>query len=308
MKWVHLLLLGVLVFALSLFVRRESFTEPGVSRPASSDAGLVSKIKAEGPIGVDVEAYVRVLQKFYDNVYTPAPNKPTTQMVDTFLNGSEMSLTPQDKTVLRQIILQVFKIQSELTAAQREAQQVIFQPSASALQDSMAASSQEGGPGATDVGETVFTQLGQLNPLGRGGSGAAYAIDLQAYNEDTPLAVNATQRSSSSTGTPFRTSMESEMAGATVPTRPLYGPRVPKERGEARKPSAVAPLDPSRQYPDLIGPPDGKGREPSPFVGNNALGTTTPLPEQGQGPQVTFPNMPKFEPLPVLADFSKIYQ
>lgn len=74
--------------------------------PTSGDAALESKIKALGPSNVNVAEYTSYLKTFYNNVYKTAPEEPTEQAVDTFLNGIEVSINPNDKAPLKEIIME----------------------------------------------------------------------------------------------------------------------------------------------------------------------------------------------------------
>lgn len=311
MKWGTIFLgLAVLLLASLLWVR-ESFTNPEVLAPTKGDKALESKIKALGPSGVNVDAYISELSTFYNNIYKTAPNEPTEQQVDTYLNGIESSINPTDKGPLKEIIMQWFKIKRAGTAAERDAKNVAFTPSTANLQDTMAAA--EGSnetQGSTDVGNTVMTQLGQMNPLGRGGDGAAYGLD--AYNQDTPPSYNPALKGASGSGAAFIT-VQSGLADVPVKTQEIYGPRVPKEAGKAAQPKATSPPDPSKAYPKLLGPDaaprkGGLDRQAAPLTGNNALGDFK-LPAKSVGmPAVTLPNTPEVEPIPVLADFSKFFR
>ena len=315
MKWGTIFLgLAVLLLA-SLLWARESFTNPDVLAPTKGDKALESKIKAMGPSGVNVDAYISQLSTFYENVYKTSPMEPTEQQVDAYLNGIESSINPNDKGPLKAIILDWFNIRRSGSAAEREAQQMTFEPSVSALQDSMAAAEGDRTEAETTVGNTVMTQLAQMNPLGRGGKGEVYGLD--AYNQDTPLSYNPTLRQQASGGpggTPFIT-VQSGLADVPVKTQEIYGPRVPKDGRGSRNPRATAPPDPSKAYPLLLGPDAAprKGaldRQATPLSGNNALqgtnlGSTLPAKSVGL-PLVTLPNTVEVEPIPVLADFSNI--
>ena len=127
-----LLILALLVFFLHV---KESYVNPEspVTRPALNGVWK-SKIEAEAPIGANDEDYIAVLQKFYDNVYTPSPTNPTDADVDTFVKGPDANVPGVDPNALRKLIADAFHTQSTKTAAQKEQEQVTFQPSEEALE------------------------------------------------------------------------------------------------------------------------------------------------------------------------------
>lgn len=110
---------------------RERYTDPEfpVSRPAKNAVWL-SKIDAQAPIGGDDDAYIEVLQAFYDKVYNSASVKPKDTDVETFLRSPDANRPGIDINVLRKIIGNSFRIESTTTAAVREEKQVVFQATA----------------------------------------------------------------------------------------------------------------------------------------------------------------------------------
>lgn len=125
MVWALLFLVVCLLIAGSL---RERYTDPEfpVSRPAKN-AMWLSKIDAQAPIGGDDDAYIAVLQAFYDKVYKPAATKPKDTDVEAFLKSSDANRPGIDIDTVRKIIGNAFHVQPTTTAAQREEKQVVFQ-------------------------------------------------------------------------------------------------------------------------------------------------------------------------------------
>lgn len=116
-----LLAIGLLLIALYF---REHFTDPEfrVTRPARN-AEWLSKIDAEAPIGGNDDAYIKVLQQFYDSVYVPASTKPKDTDVEVFVN--KITDPEIDKPSLRKIIASGFKVELTQTAAAREEKQLV---------------------------------------------------------------------------------------------------------------------------------------------------------------------------------------
>lgn len=122
-----------ILFAIALvllFLRyREHYVEikgPGI-RP-SRTAEWLSKIDAEAPIGGDDDEYIRVLQKFYDEIYLPARTaNPTAFIDDTVVRKfSESVSSPSvDKDAVRKIITAGFAVRRTGSAAAREEQQIV---------------------------------------------------------------------------------------------------------------------------------------------------------------------------------------
>lgn len=122
----------LIVIALILLAcgMREYFADPDspVTRP-SRDAVWLSKIDSEAPIGGNDDDYLRVLQAFYDKVYSPAETKPKDTDVELFLKSPDAQVPRVDPNAIRKIIGTSFRIERTMTAAAREEGQVKFQPS-----------------------------------------------------------------------------------------------------------------------------------------------------------------------------------
>jgi hypothetical protein len=122
------ILLGIALL-LILMRYREHYVEisgPGL-RP-SRTAEWLSKIDAEAPIGGDDDEYIRVLQRFYDEIYRPARTaNPNVFIEDTKVKSFADSVTSPtiDKAALRRIITAGFAVQRTGSAAAREQQQIV---------------------------------------------------------------------------------------------------------------------------------------------------------------------------------------
>lgn len=101
----------------------------GVTRPSLESGEWRSKIDAQVPIGANEQDYIKALQAFYDKVYNPATIKPTTADIEAFLSGPDVAGKTVDPGALRKIIAGGFHIQSGMSAAAKEEQQVRFKPS-----------------------------------------------------------------------------------------------------------------------------------------------------------------------------------
>lgn len=122
------ILLGI-VLLLSLLRYREHYVEisgPGL-RP-SKTAEWLSKIDAEAPIGGNDDDYLKVLQRFYDEVYLPA----RTANANVYINDTDVKkfadsvTTPGvDKAAIARIITAGFAVQRTGSAAAREQQQIV---------------------------------------------------------------------------------------------------------------------------------------------------------------------------------------
>jgi hypothetical protein len=111
---------------------RESFTDTeftNVTRPSLDEGSWRSKIDAHAPLGANDRDYIVVLQAFYDKVYSPSPTKPTVKDIEAFLAGSDVVGKPIDTGAVRMILSSAFHIESGITAAAKEEQQVKFKPS-----------------------------------------------------------------------------------------------------------------------------------------------------------------------------------
>lgn len=89
-------------------------------------ASWESKLDAQMPIGASEQAYITVLQQFYDQVYSPLRTTnpdamPKDTDVEVFLNTLPGNI---DKSAIRQTILSGFMIDRTTSAAAREEKQV----------------------------------------------------------------------------------------------------------------------------------------------------------------------------------------
>ena len=122
----------VAIALLFLFTLRESFTDTeftNITRPSLDEGSWRSKIDAHAPLGANDRDYIVVLQAFYDKVYNPSPTKPTVKDIEAFLAGPDVVGKPIDTGALRMILASAFHIESGITAAAKEEQQVKFKPS-----------------------------------------------------------------------------------------------------------------------------------------------------------------------------------
>ena len=88
-----------------------------------------SKIDAQVPIGANDDDYMKAIRAFYDKVYNPATEKPTTADIERFLASSDVAGTPIDPGALRLILADGFHISPGGSAAAKELEQVKFSPS-----------------------------------------------------------------------------------------------------------------------------------------------------------------------------------
>jgi len=122
----------VAIGLLFILTFRESFTDTeftNVTRPSLDEGSWRSKIDANAPLGGNDEDYIVVLQAFYDKVYKPSPTKPTIQDIEAFVAGPDVVGKPIDTIAIRKILASAFHIESGITAAAKEEQQVKFKPS-----------------------------------------------------------------------------------------------------------------------------------------------------------------------------------
>ena len=135
-EWFALLVfVGLVMWSLrETFVDTE-FTSGGstgvpsaVTRPSLESGSWKSKIDAQTPIGANDDDYIKVLQAFYDKVYSPSPTKPTTAQLEAFLAGPDVNGVPVDTGALRLIIVSAFHLDSGKTAAAKEQEQIKFTP------------------------------------------------------------------------------------------------------------------------------------------------------------------------------------
>lgn len=99
---------------------------PG-ARP-SKTAEWLSKIDAEAPIGGNDDDYLKVLQRFYDEIYLPArTDNPTVFIKDTQVKSFADSVTTPgvDKEAIRKIITAGFAVERTGSAAAREQEQLV---------------------------------------------------------------------------------------------------------------------------------------------------------------------------------------
>jgi hypothetical protein len=131
------LLITIAIGLLVLMTLREHYVErdgPGL-RPSfegAEGAAWRSKIDAQIPIGGSDDDYMKALQKFYDEIYSPlrTENKtasPKDTQVEAFIDG--LTIPNISKDALRQVILSGFSIDRTGSAAAREEKQVKFKPS-----------------------------------------------------------------------------------------------------------------------------------------------------------------------------------
>jgi len=122
----------VAIALLFIFTFSESFTDTeftNVTRPSLEDGSWLSKIVAQAQLGANDRDYIVVLQAFYDKVYNPSPTKPTIKDIESFLAGPDVVGQPIDTGAIRKILASAFHIESGITAAAKEEQQVRFKPS-----------------------------------------------------------------------------------------------------------------------------------------------------------------------------------
>jgi hypothetical protein len=135
MLWL-LFAIALLLFALSW---REFYQDPDspVTRPTGDrkqDQAWYSKIDSQAPISSDDEAYIRVITRFYDEVYEPAETRPTQSDVNNFVAALPAPFNPPEKPdgtpnddhrAIKEIIETGFRIGRAGTAAAREAQELV---------------------------------------------------------------------------------------------------------------------------------------------------------------------------------------
>jgi hypothetical protein len=158
MKWASLVALGLVVILAYALLNREHFvdtefksggttgiatalTRPCVcSGPACPSAcgAWESKVEAVAPIGSSTSDYISVLAAFFDNVYNPAETKPTAAQVDTFLASPAGTVAGVDRSSVKQIIMDGFRIESGITSVASELAGQNFSPNISILEDKMA--------------------------------------------------------------------------------------------------------------------------------------------------------------------------
>lgn len=130
------LLIAIVVALLVLMTLREHYVEregPGLRPSFSGPEGGAwrSKIEAQIPVGGVNDDYLKALQQFYDQIYSPlrTANKtasPKDTQVEAFLDS--ITIPNISKDSLRQVILAGFSIDKTQSAAAREEKQVKFKP------------------------------------------------------------------------------------------------------------------------------------------------------------------------------------
>ena len=103
------ILLGILVLLILWRVREHYVIIEGPGARPSRNAEWLSKIDASAPIGGNDDDYLKVLQKFYDEIYEPARKaNPTVFIKDTEVKTfSDSITTPGVDKELRWIELEV---------------------------------------------------------------------------------------------------------------------------------------------------------------------------------------------------------
>lgn len=106
---------------------REHYVEiSGPGQRPTRNAEWLSKIDAEAPIGADDDAYIAILQRFYDEIYKPARTaNPTVFIKDTQVKQFADSTTGVDKEAIRRIITAGFAVERTGSAAAREQEQIV---------------------------------------------------------------------------------------------------------------------------------------------------------------------------------------
>lgn len=122
------ILLGIALLLILLRSREHYVIISGPGARPSRTADWLSKIDAEAPIGGDDDEYIRVLQRFYDEIYKPARTaNPDVFIRDTQVKTFADSVTSPtiDKAALRKIITAGFAVERTGTAAAREQEQIV---------------------------------------------------------------------------------------------------------------------------------------------------------------------------------------
>lgn len=120
------ILLGIALLLLLLRYREHYVEISGPGKRPERNAEWLSKIDAEAPIGGDDDEYIRVLQKFYDEIYLPARTaNPTVFIKDTEVKKFADSTVGVDKEAIRKIITAGFAVQRTGSAAAREQEQIV---------------------------------------------------------------------------------------------------------------------------------------------------------------------------------------
>lgn len=122
------ILLGIALLLILLRTREHYVEIEGPGARPSKTADWLSKIDAEAPIGGNDDDYLKVLQKFYDEIYLPArtANK-SVYIEDTKVKSFADTITVPgvDKEAIRRIITAGFAVQRTGSAAAREEKQIV---------------------------------------------------------------------------------------------------------------------------------------------------------------------------------------
>lgn len=135
MPWL-LFAIALLLFALSF---REFYQDPDspVTRPTGDrkkDQAWYSKIDSQAPIDGNDEEYIRVITRFYDEVYEPAETRPTQSDLDAFVAKLPAPFNPPENAVgtpnanhkaIKEILETGFRIGRAGTAAAREQAELV---------------------------------------------------------------------------------------------------------------------------------------------------------------------------------------
>lgn len=122
------ILLGIALLLILLRSREHYVVISGPGERPSRTADWLSKIDAEAPIGGDDDEYIRVLQRFYDEIYKPARTaNPDVFLRDTQVRTFVESITSPtiDKTAMRKIITAGFAVERTGSSAIREQEQIV---------------------------------------------------------------------------------------------------------------------------------------------------------------------------------------
>lgn len=120
------ILLGIALLLLLLRYREHYVEISGPGKRPERNAEWLSKIDAEAPIGGNDDEYIRVLQKFYDEIYLPARTaNPTVFIKDTEVKAFAESTVGVDKEAIRKIITAGFAVERTGSAAAREQEQIV---------------------------------------------------------------------------------------------------------------------------------------------------------------------------------------
>jgi hypothetical protein len=125
--WI-LLGIGLILLLVLLRVREHYVIIEGPGARPTRNAEWLSKIDAQAPIGGNDDDYVKVLQKFYDEIYEPARKaNPTVFIKDTEVKtfADSVTIPGVDKESIRKIITAGFAVDRTGTAAEREKKETV---------------------------------------------------------------------------------------------------------------------------------------------------------------------------------------